>query len=255
VAQQYDGHLTTEQLSAVLDKQFSLSEQSDWNAHLRTCQQCQSRLADLRQTVALLHALPQAELPRSFVLPTSTTLAPERHLHPIAQNARASGSGGLITPIARARRKRPSIVQRSVRALSTIAAVVGFILIMSGFLAGAHIGGGASTATTASSGTGQVTHNSSSTPPKANQPGQSANATSTGSERPGATTPQVTQTPHETVRPAPSPVAAQDHTSSVPKVLDLSTSEGLEGVGLILLVLGFLGLVVMRVVRRRAART
>lgn len=255
MAQQYDGHLTTEQLSAFLDKQLSRQEQLDWNAHLRACQQCQRRLADLRQTVALLHALPQAELPRSFVLPTSTTLAPERPLHPIGQGARVSESGGLITPIAHAQRRKRSILQRSVRALSTIAAVVGFILILSGYLAGAHIGGGGSFASnTASSGASTTANNGTVPSPKANQPGQSASASTAGPERPGAATPQVTRTPHEAVGPAPSPVPAQDHNLSLPPVLDLSTSEGLEGVGGILVVLGFLGLAVTRIVRRRAER-
>jgi len=255
VAQEYDGHLTTEQLSAFLDKQLSRQEQLDWNAHLRACQQCQGRLADLRQTVALLHALPQAELPRSFVLPTSAPLAPERHLHPVSQSIRVSESEGLITPIARAHRERPSVLQRSVRALSTIAAVVGFLLIVSGFLAGAHIGGGGTYATnTASGGVSQTTTHSSTTPPKVLQPGQAANATTTGPTRPGAATPEVTQTPHETVRPAPTQVPVQDHSLSLPTVLDLSTSEGLEGAGRILIILGFLGLIVMRIVRRADVR-
>ena len=256
MAQQYDGHLTTEQLSAFLDKQLSRQEQLDWNAHLRACQQCQGRLADLRQTVALLHALPQAELPRSFVLPTSAPLAPERHLHPVSQSIRVSESEGLITPIARAHRERPSVLQRSVRALSTIAAVVGFLLIVSGFLAGAHIGGGgASTANTASSGASTTANHGTVAPPKVSQPSQSANATTTGSARPGTATPQVTRTPHETVKAAPSSVPAQDHQLSLPPVLDLGTSEGLEGVGAILVVLGFLGLIVMRIARRRDVGT
>jgi anti-sigma factor RsiW len=259
VAQQYDGHLTTEQLSVFLDKQLSREEQLDLSAHLRACQQCQRRLADLRQTVALLHALPQAELPRSFVLPGSTTLAPERPLQPVRQGTRTSESGGLITPIPLAHRRRRSILQRSVRALSTIAAAVGFILILSGLLAGAHlgVGGGTFATNTASSGAGQTTTSGAVPAPNAGRPNQPAHAASTagGPERPGAATPQVTRTPSETVRSAPTTGPVQDHTSSVPPVLNLSTSEGQEGVGLILLVLGFLGLVVMRIVRRRDART
>ncbi len=257
MAQQHDGHLTTEQLSAFLDKQLSRQEQLDWNAHLRACQQCQRRLADLRQTVALLHALPQAELPRSFVLPTSTTLAPERPLHPLHQGAPVSEAGRLITPIAVAHRRRPSFLQRSVRVLSTIAAVVGFFLILSGILVSAHIGGGASsTLSTAPGGAGHAPNSSSATLPKAGQPNQTTNAASTaGPEKPGASTPQATRIPTEVVKPAPSAVPSQDHQVSLPPVLNLSTSEGQEGVGLILLVLGFLGLIVTGIVRRRAART
>ncbi len=254
MAQQYDGHLTTEQLSAMLDGQLSHEEQLDWNPHLKACQLCQRRLADLRQTVALLRALPQAELPRSFVLPTSTAFVPERHLHPVSQGERDSESGGFITPITRAHRKRPSIVQRSVRVLSTIAAVVGFLLIVSGFLAGAHIGGGGTYATNTSGG-GQTTASGAANPPRTKPSSQAANATSTGPEGPSAATPQVTQTPNEVVRSVPSPVPVQDHNLSLPPVFDLSKPIGLEGIGLILLVLGLLGLIVMRVARRRDIRT
>src|SRR5215469_2615502 len=73
VAQQSGEHLTIEQLSAILDKQLSPQEWAVCRAHLSTCQQCQGMLADLRQTSALLHALPQPELPRSFVLPATIT--------------------------------------------------------------------------------------------------------------------------------------------------------------------------------------
>ncbi len=70
-------HLTTEQLSALLDKEASAEEQAQWEAHLSTCPQCQRALTALRQTVAMLHALPQPTLPRSFVLSMEVPSAAE----------------------------------------------------------------------------------------------------------------------------------------------------------------------------------
>src|SRR6266568_3115535 len=64
-------HLTTEELSAFLDEQLSSQERTTIEAHLQTCERCQHELASLRQTVALLRALPQPALPRSFVLPAA----------------------------------------------------------------------------------------------------------------------------------------------------------------------------------------
>ena len=255
MAQEYDGHLTTEQLSAFLDKQFSAQEQIEWNAHLRTCQQCQRRLADLRQTVVLLHALPQVELPRSFVLPASTRLAPEHRIQTVQKGAAVGERGGRVMPIAHDRPRNRSALQRSVRVLSTIAAVVGFLLIASGLLVGAHIGGGGTYASnTASGGASQVTAGSAASSPQ-NLPRQPSQHATVSPVKPGAAAPQVTRTPSQIVKSAPSPTHAHDHNVSLPPVLDLSTPVGLEGVGLILLVLGFLGLTVMRVVRRRAVRT
>jgi len=59
---QENHHLTTEQLSAHLDGQLSDLEQSQLEAHLKTCEWCQQALTDLRRTVALLHALPRPAL-------------------------------------------------------------------------------------------------------------------------------------------------------------------------------------------------
>jgi hypothetical protein len=73
---QHDWHPTTEQLSAFLDGQLSSDEQGEWDAHIKTCEQCQQELAALRLTVNLLRALPQPDLPRSFALPVNTAVTP-----------------------------------------------------------------------------------------------------------------------------------------------------------------------------------
>lgn len=65
------GHLTTEQLSASLDGQLSEREARLVEAHLADCSACQRELAELRQTVALLQAIPAAIPRRSFRVPQS----------------------------------------------------------------------------------------------------------------------------------------------------------------------------------------
>ncbi len=143
MAQQHE-HLTTEQLSAYLDKQLAPQEQAACEAHMRTCAQCQQSLAQIRQTVALLHALPQAELPRSFVLSADMALTPVR-----TRNQQESN----VIPLAR--RQHPvwtHIARRSLRAVSTIAAVLAIVFMMSSLLAvlPTHTGGTSNTASNAS---------------------------------------------------------------------------------------------------------
>ena len=251
MALENDGHLTTEQLSTLLDKQLAAQEWVELNTHLRACQQCQRRLADLRQTVALLHALPQAELPRSFLLPASAQLAPEHRLQTVHNEVGVGEHGRRVLPIAQARARNRSVFQRSMRVLSTVAAVVGFLLIASGFLVGAHIGGGGISATSNTSGGASQGTASSAANPQNNVP--SSHTATVGPVKPGAAVPGVTETPSQRLAPAPSPTP--NHNLSLPAVFDLGTSHGLELVGLILLVLGFMGLIVMGVARRRAMRT
>ncbi len=118
-------HLTTARLSAYIDGQLSPEEQMQTEAHLQTCVVCQQQLAELRQTVALLHALPQPPVPRSFVLPTAEPAVAASHssntVRPLAP----------ITPLLR-RRGWPTYVAGAVRAVSTLAALVGIVFLLSG---------------------------------------------------------------------------------------------------------------------------
>jgi len=141
VAQIHNEHLTTEQLSASFDKQLSPQEQAVFDAHISTCQQCQNKLADLRLTAALLHALPEEEVPRSFVLPGNVSIIPDRT---IQQNT-------TFTPIPQRQRRRVSILRRSIRVVTTLAAVLALCFIISGILPLLY-SGGTSTSSTASSG-------------------------------------------------------------------------------------------------------
>jgi len=249
--QQHNEHPTIEQLSALLDQQLSPQEQAACNAHLRTCQQCQRTLLNLRQTVALLHALPQPELPRSFILPVPVMPLAERA---VQRNAR-------VTPLSAAR-TRPAwqtYLQRSTRVISTLAAVLGLIFILSGLLTSLPHGGASTT-----SGSAVV--------PAARPPSLSSAATSPATQ-PARTagpmhSPHATATDQRASRVTPTPTAASagatnttpasgllpqpNQTQFLPPLLDPSMPEGREGLGTILFVLGIVGFIG---VRRRRTRT
>ena len=61
-------HLSDEVLSALVDDQLTPDEVSTAQVHLGTCLACQTRLAEMRALVGLLHALPSIEPPRDFQL-------------------------------------------------------------------------------------------------------------------------------------------------------------------------------------------
>ncbi len=238
---QQDEHLTTEQLSAFLDKQLSPAEWAVFDAHLASCQQCQSRLADLRLTVALVRALPQEEVPRSFVLPS--------RLAPVAE--RPTPRPATVTPVPQQRRAGVSVLQRTVRAVSTLAAVLALIFILSGIVPPIHFGGGgASTAseTTAGSSNQSAPSNSANTPHfQGTATSVKAQAAADGTKTPVPTPkPTPAATAHPSIRSRP-PSTVQPPT--LPPFLDLSQPEGRLALGALLLVLGIIGLVVTR--RRR----
>jgi hypothetical protein len=129
-----DRHPTIEQLSAYLDGQLSSQELSTWDTHLNMCQECQQTLAELRETVALLHALPQPTLPRSFMLPADSVLTRPAPVQP-----------PISIPLHAAPRQRAwsFYMQGMVRTVSTIAAVLGIVFLLSGLIGIAPAGGGA----------------------------------------------------------------------------------------------------------------
>jgi hypothetical protein len=228
-----DRHLTTEQLSALLDRQLTAEEQAACNAHLESCQQCQHALASLRQTVALLRSMPQPAAPRSFALSTGVTYlqdAPPRQAVPAN---------------APSQRRWPYYTRRSLRALSTIAAVIGFFFLLSGVLPMLFHGGGATTAT------------SSPIEQSRNSAGLQGAAT-TGPAKPTANdkiTPKLKPEPSKTPAAVAGSPAAQDHQNNrpltnqaqpAPPVIDLNEPLVRQGVGFILLVLGIVGFLLTR---------
>ena len=124
--QKNHAHLTTEQLSAFLDKELSTQEQSLCQAHLTTCDSCQQQLEELQQTVLLIRALPQVPQPRSFVLPIESTIqntAVAEQTTSIRQRAKLTAHRSLLSP---------RYVRTTMHLASTLVAVLGLFFILSG---------------------------------------------------------------------------------------------------------------------------
>jgi anti-sigma factor RsiW len=240
-------HLTTEQLSALLDKEASAEEQAQWEAHLSTCPQCQRALTALRQTVAMLHALPQPMLPRSFVLSMEVA-------EPIAQPVMAAP-----TPLRPARRRMNPYVRGVLRTVSALAAIIGVVFFFSG-IGPTLIHGGATATTSAGSGF-------SSSSPANSSTGGGAGTKASNSEHPRNLAPRMTATAiataaaTEVVQPQlPGTTDQQSKSTGVDQqtpsgdftflIFNLSTPAGRVGLGMILVLLGGMGLVLFKRVRR-----
>jgi anti-sigma factor RsiW len=263
-------HLPTAQLSALIDKQLSMEEEAICRAHLQTCEQCQGRFAGLQQTAALLRALPQPALPRSFALPTGVRYLqdrPEVGTSPavavtrfIASHQAAEQEEVSVTPARR--RSWTYYIQRSLRATSTIAAVIGLVFLLSGVLPLLSHSG------TTTSGTVPSASSASNHLQSKNQAPADLTATSkvqiAGN---GQTTPTVGKlTPNNTPKPANTPgfvrgtpgetghQNATPPTQAQPPIIDLNTPLGRQVVGFALLFLGIVGVLLTRRRRTKAER-
>ena len=242
---QENQHLTTAQLSALLDGEVSAEEKTRWEAHLATCQRCQQELASLRRTVALLRALPQPALPRSFALPVEVA-------EPVALFA-GTRQAAAPTPLRAPERRRQdrSYLRFAFRTLSTIAAMIGIVFVLSSIVPTLTSGGTSNSAASTSSST-SGSSNSSGQVPAAKRPNEPAVVTP--AIRPAAT-PQASQsstsTEHAT---SPNTNSNQPSTGNWPVFLffNLSTPEGRLGFGILLFILGMMGYVLFRHKRARA---
>ncbi|HLX57845.1 MAG TPA: zf-HC2 domain-containing protein [Ktedonobacteraceae bacterium] len=234
-------HLTTEQLSAFLDKQLTHQEQVFFDAHLQNCPRCQSALAQLRRTVVLLHAMPQPELPRSFTLPAAS--AP-RQIPAARPQARPAQQGRL----------QHYTLRRAVRAVCTLAAVIGFLFIMSGLLANIPFGRGAAETASTPSFNG-VTHTApgAGTIPQEHATAPHALDTQIATGRQKATpvdkAVQPTPQPSSSIRAGRSSI--EPTAPTLPPVLDLSQPTGRLSLGALLLLLSIVGILTTR---RRSGR-
>lgn len=237
MAQLHSEHLTTEQLSAFFDKQLSPQEQAVFDAHMSNCQQCQNNLADLRLTVALLHALPEEKVPRSFVLPGSIAIVPGRTIR----------QDTPLTPVPQRQRTRLSPLRRSIKVVSTLAAVLALFFIISGILPFIYSGGdgSASTATSKSTFGGVTTPNHAAQPPNVHTP--------TGLQRQEGTAIKA-PTPVETHQLAPTATAQSttgsgtpsNQTPPVPSAFDLGQPVGRLSLGILLLAMSIIGFILTR---------
>ncbi|MDQ6644449.1 MAG: zf-HC2 domain-containing protein [Chloroflexota bacterium] len=252
-----DRHLTTEELSAFLDRRLSPTEQEACKAHLESCQQCQRALASLQQTVALLRAMPQPTAPRSFTLSPGVTYLQEPATRPVEPTKPAT------------RRRWPYYAQRSLRALSTIAAVIGFIFLLSGLLPLLiHGGAGITSSTNSASPSGsnpntQATHSTATLNPEHQATANAVKPAPTPGTSPTSGTPHTSITPH-TSQPGSTPAVAvktpqAQHSNDTqkqiqaPPIIDLNIPLARQELGLALLIIGIIGILITR--RRSAKRT
>jgi anti-sigma factor RsiW len=261
---QDDRHLTTEQLSAYLDGQVSSQERTQWDSHLQTCEQCKQGLASLRQTAALLHALPQPVLPRSFVLsltPTmqyaqSTPQVQDEEVAPILLEAHRAAR--QADPVTRQRGRGATYLRGTLRALSAIAAVAGLLLFLSGLVTALPGGTGMSTASTASSGAADssAAQSRAAQPAPASAP-QSSNADITpqpgygtaANKEPESTLAANQMTPQ--VKPAPTTEVKKVQPTTppiLPELLffDINAPSTRVGLGMLLVLLGVMGFIVFK---------
>ena len=255
---QLDRHLTTEQLSALLDDQFSLEEQADdYRGHLIACMECQHELAELRQTVTLLRALPQPALPRSFALPPGITQSITVGQQ-LAPNVHALRSANI------SRRNSVPAPYTVLRPASALAAVVGILFILSGFVTSMPHMATSSSTTASSANTSQ---------PKASN-GASSSASglvlptvASASERNNVTPtphavqsmqapPAATQNEHDAgaaVQPAQPQVPATSAPPPSPasSFLDLNNTALRISLGILLFIAGTMGITLTRERRKR----
>ena len=220
-------HLTTARLSAFIDGQLSSAEQAQTEVHLHTCVVCQQQLTELRQTVALLHALPQPKLPRSFTLPIAEPVTTPLIGRPLAP----------ITPLVR-RNTWPTYAANVVRYASTLAAVVGIVFLLSGLFGTVITAGGGTTSSAGSSTTSSV-----------------------GPEKttlPQVVTPRISQGNSPTEMPTKSPSSVSSHNIGGPTSVQQNPFQALltlfslnmiatrEIIGVVLVVLGIVGFLIVR---------
>jgi hypothetical protein len=273
---QENHHLTTEQLSAHLDGQLSDLEQSQLDAHLKTCEQCQQEQTDLRRTVALLHAMPRPALPRSFVLPLDIQPSADNQVEdkdeaeepehtPIAL-ATARARRSEASERSSSRRRWPIYARTALRTVSAIAAVIGLVFFLSGVFTTLPRGGNSSGTSTASQGSVAQVQRGATVGAKAQE--NTANAQgATPQLSPSSRATSIPQQPTQPARAtadsesaAHTPMAVNQQKSTpsteptpsqAPTILffDLSNGPGRLGFGFLLLLLGVMGYIVFK--RRR----
>lgn len=227
MAQHNNEHLTIAQLSAYLDRELTSDELALFDAHLQTCQSCQQALTDLRLASSLLHAMPQVTTPRSFTLLLDLPTSAEGVLH-----------RGAHTPLNLARRQ--STWRRSLRILSSVAAVLGLLFILTGL-------GGFTRISNSSSSSAVTTAGSSIS---------SGSAPSSASSTKGEISPQVVpatrstlpagQTDHGVYTTSPPAQSTSGEPFSLPSALNPGLPEGRLVIGLLIFVLGILGFAATR---------
>lgn len=115
-------HLTHEEINAWLDGESTASEVERVETHLATCGECTSAAEDFRAVKNMLGTLGEADLPRSFILPAEFAKTA-----PLASPAKPAALGSRGNNL---RRFEP------VARIISIAAVLAFLLLGGGQMAG-----------------------------------------------------------------------------------------------------------------------
>ncbi len=230
-------HLTTEQLSAYLDDELSTEEQVQCEAHLHICKRCQQALAALRETVMLLHTLPQPPLPRSFLLAEHMLSAAPSEVklpHVIGSVPRSLAERRTVRGWSRT-------MLTTMRSLTALAAVFGLVFLLSSFSPYGQMNSASSTGTMSSNASSGASNSSTGMSPH-----QQATHAAQEAQRPSATP------SYATVQPTPTRVPAFTSSNTSPSSgpslswLDLSNPGTRALVGVFLLFLAVLGMLLLR---------
>lgn len=248
---QLDRHLTTEQLSALLDNQPEEAGEA-YRRHLASCQQCQQELAELRQTVNLLRALPQPALPRSFVLPAGipqiTSERSNAQLEPNIHVLRSTNSS-----LQRAR-TRTSTGRKVLSLAGTLAAVVGILFVLSGFVPSMSQMAASTGGSSVSAGAPSYSSAASSTN------GSTASSAGSGSQNSAAAQPRDVQAPDPTqsqniagIQPAQKQETEQSAAPpTAPPFFDWGATGIRIGLGILLFIVGIMGIAIGRERNKKA---
>jgi negative regulator of sigma E activity len=231
---QHDWNRQREQLSALLDNELAEHERATLEAHLHTCANCRAELASLRRARALVRALPQPALPRSFALPVEAT--------PLAAGAARKPTS--VPPTSITSRRRPV---RALQWFSAIAAVLGIVLLLSSAFSSVSFRGGA--ANTASFGSSSRPVAGAVQPTSTQVPEPTRSSPNT---EPGVGTPAPTA--EETPTATPVTNVGSGHSSDNPpgssSGLSLASFLSVTGLGFLLLVLSACGFALAWSLRR-----
>ncbi len=237
---EHDWDRQREQLSALLDNELDEQERADLEAHLGACAECRAELESLRRVRALVRALPQPSLPRSFALPVeapaaqeaSQQAAPAAHPTPVSARSAARMPQRRITN----RRRRPAQV---LQWLSAIAALLGIILLLSSAFSTFSLRGASNTATTSAQAPGSAGQQGNVSP---------SSPTRTSSAQPGLDTPAPTT---ESPAGTPGTNGGQGQVPGPASASPASLLVSIPGLGALLLILSACGFAIAWALRRR----
>jgi negative regulator of sigma E activity len=243
VEHQHNWERQREQLSALLDNELGEQERAALKAHLPTCVACRAELESLRRTRGLVRALPQPALPRSFALPLEAVSVhePQRQAAPAARLIPGPERRRSSAPPARLPNQRRPV--RALQWLSSIAAVLGIVVLLSGFFSSYTSRNAATGTASFSSNQGQTAGAPVPTNTRPSLPEHTPNGTNSGFNTPSPTT----------EAPAATPTTDEGHTLSQNPAPGISSSPffSITGLGVLLLLLSACGFIISWALRRR----